>query len=1557
MKRILLISLFMSFFVACTPQMNSLRQADCGAGHYFDEVTRSCILDVSPKAPVITSSSLSITENDAKTTYPITYTDQNGGVATSCTIVDTDTGLNQSLTFGSITIERVNTWANAQDYSNLFIQVVDNPSIAYGNEVVSVSGNTITIEIDAGFTTSSQIVTAINANLAVNAIIYASVTGGNTTESITPLLKVLGATCECANGACEMEIEPSRNISGSTYVDLYITDDDGDSATKRIYINVADTNQAPVVAATRSITVAEDNQIVFTFSSSTTEVPTTDYFDYDGDIASACFANSIHANVQNSNISCTCNIGTGVCTLSFYTDADYFNTSAEAMVEYQIIANGQLSNTGVASALVSEVDDDPVPASTITIAVNEDATGIPGAQTIAGFYFPTASDDGFTGFNASDIRYKLKNLDNYTEIEGSCTGNPGLPDENNYNLLVDDSTYCQVNFEGNANGIYTLEYSVSDSNLPLTSMAQFHGTGYINISIIAQNDPPFITGGTTFTHSMNESTDWNPVSSTISLGNVSDIDDAMTDLSVYFLDSSSSSYVNTMASQASVTGSEGTISDCAIDSSGNISCLYTTLNGNSSNTVGTPDSFNFIVRDDEGAGSAVQTLEVVVLETSDAPVICNYSTYNLRSGRTECGVNHCIGEGAPTFAPTSHLSTDPVIYFDRTNMICYQSNSTTSSGWEVASNNGNQNASYMSDIVIGEKENVIIDNVILSEGGSVDEGGQTLTIQNIASTNSILINPSNITFFNDIENDNIFDEPSTITVTGPGGGNIDNINAFNENLRIKMIPTASQFGETTISFDIVDSGTGTLTTSISFNVRVEPQTITHNGWEDVKALGVKVNHYGTRAQIETTCSHSLTKCNGGDECYGTSSPVAAVIPDAPGAIYRSSSDNKCYYSTGTTAADWVLFNKQVACNISEVNRDYINQGILEDSSTTCDTLNSASCIGDVTFVNPGSTQLTVTFNATTSVLDASLNKGKFLFNTLYNASTKNDCYYSDGTTWTPYHGTSTVKLDWEAFTVNTSGAIQGYNVYRKLAGKENLFNYDMPLNREIISSTTTSYIDNGENSRIAPAPNHTYVYEVRPVLSFTNQLSASEELEITTNNNVAKLRVIAPQENYTFVHRWMVNKKACEMMHSESFIDNDYKCEYKGFGDSDSNGLGTINAVYDFGKDLLVPKFEMGCPFTKTGCDTVDGQCVAQNLVNNSTPYTGASGSIFYERSTGACYRHDGSSFVAYNGEDLDAEKAYQAYLPPLTNIDYTQATAACSALTANTIIGYTAGLTFDLPTRDEQIAYTAWDLRNPSGGNYAESVFETRERGQSLNSSSKCNSNLASGLESSYMDVDTLSSTDVHTIPGTYSSGIRSLHTGSTYTEDCSSMFGIQDAVGNVAEFSRTEYTYDNTTFTYDFPSITSATDSTIYGTGGTYGFEGISGPCADTDGDGFCDSEMGSFLFEDKSTYSTGYFNYVYGIPITNDAQAGVDGTSVGDYTLRIGSSAGITSAQLHDDAMFRELPNTASGTIVSGGDYQALNESGVYTLEMFPDGEANSRVGVRCVIEVDPTNYEAE
>ena len=91
-------------------------------------------------------------------------------------------------------------------------------------------------------------------------------------------------------------------------------------------------------------------------------------------------------------------------------------------------------------------------------------------------------------------------------------------------------------------------------------------------------------------------------------------------------------------------------------------------------------------------------------------------------------------------------------------------------------------------------------------------------------------------------------------------------------------------------------------------------------------------------------------------------------------------------------------------------------------------------------------------------------------------------------------------------------------------------------------------------------------------------------------------------------------------------------------------------------------------------------------------------------------------------------------------------------------------------------------------GDDFNDSEINTLETGLSLNSSSKCNSNDASGLEDGFTDTEYPAAGFAFSLPGTDYSQIRSLRTGSDYTKSCQTMFGLQDVIGNVSEFTSAE-------------------------------------------------------------------------------------------------------------------------------------------------------------------------
>ena len=195
------------------------------------------------------------------------------------------------------------------------------------------------------------------------------------------------------------------------------------------------------------------------------------------------------------------------------------------------------------------------------------------------------------------------------------------------------------------------------------------------------------------------------------------------------------------------------------------------------------------------------------------------------------------------------------------------------------------------------------------------------------------------------------------------------------------------------------------------------------------------------------------------------------------------------------------------------------------------------------------------------------------------------------------------------------------------------------------------------------------------------------------------------------------------------------------------------------------------------------------------------------------------------------------------------------------------------LPTRKEQIAFSQWDTDI-----YTEEEIEILEQGLSLNATSRCNSNFASGLDDDFINSESPSVTTPYTVTATENAidgmdePVRSLETGSLITKNCTSRYGIQDHVGNVSEMS-----LDTMTFNAN-----------------TYSLGNFDLPCNDSDDDGTCDLMGNDFSWSiDQTPYNATYFNFALGLPSSE--------TPTLDFELfEIGNSGGILTEQLHDDVI---------------------------------------------------------
>ena len=456
-----------------------------------------------------------------------------------------------------------------------------------------------------------------------------------------------------------------------------------------------------------------------------------------------------------------------------------------------------------------------------------------------------------------------------------------------------------------------------------------------------------------------------------------------------------------------------------------------------------------------------------------------------------------------------------------------------------------------------------------------------------------------------------------------------------------------------------------------------------------------------------------------------------------------------------------------------------------------------------------------------------------------------------------------VTLEWNAFTI--SGAyeyegvsLSGWQIFRREHGSD--YDYDTP-HAEITTASTRIFSDTVN----PPDKNKVYYYKVLPVVS--------AQYLVYPRESFSEVRLIAPPDNMAFVHRWMVNQEVCGKMHMTttsdeenlasplrkwSDPDHNYRCPYQGPGES----LIGSYYYYDIGYDMLVDIAEAGCPFsdayTAPGCGA--NGCVGIGNPNTLGVAPGYDGAVYYDRSSGSCYVYDDGStswlsFTSGNILATDALATQRVHLPPVVNITQAASRSICTKRTAigvGAITGVASAITYKLPSRKESMAYSAWS------SDLTDSEIDTKEIGLYLNSYSKCNSSSANGVDFGYTSASMPVSALMYSLPGTDASGIRSIYTGSVLlgtnklTEECVSRYGVQDAIGNVAEWVTDRM--DCTVGSYvcsGTAGLGTQNDFAVadpqFGTPAYYQFNGITGPCDDTDLDGDCDAYLEWMVFED--------------------------------------------------------------------------------------------------------------
>lgn len=545
--------------------------------------------------------------------------------------------------------------------------------------------------------------------------------------------------------------------------------------------------------------------------------------------------------------------------------------------------------------------------------------------------------------------------------------------------------------------------------------------------------------------------------------------------------------------------------------------------------------------------------------------------------------------------------------------------------------------------------------------------------------------------------------------------------------------------------------------------------------------------------------------------------------------------------------------------------------------------------------------------------------------------------------------------------------ILAWNVYRRESGADYDFKTGALKNKSTDTYSISSPSIRTFTDKTAIA-GKVYFYTVRPVDNINNSAS-SFKFSTFTPDIISEVRVVAPVENYAFVHRWMVNQEICNSMHitttasttTGSKVDptHNYRCNYNGLGEST-----TTPGYYDIGKDMLVDISESGCPYSPSPKCSDDG-CIGIGAPTSTANLTG--NEIYYDRNSGSCYAYQTGVWTQINSAALSSgliAKMNSALNAPLVNVSVGKSTSICTTRDISSATSsLTGAISAKLPTKVEYIAYAA----SPTGKSDAE--LTDLEQGYSLNIQSRCNSSNANGLETAFSDSTIPSSKFSYTLSGTASSSIRSIYTGSislgsngSYsTESCSSRYGIQDVYGNVSEWVKDTMTCNATQFTCTADAGTELGNYN-FGGGTKYGFNYATGPYNDANADsavGPGDSYLSAWSLRDE-LFGAGKFSFPVGMPMYTDIALvpAVSNSVAIPYILDIGPTSGITTNQLHEDGIVINSLNIANGqqgAFVVGGSYLSGNQSGRFYTEMVPIAiSSRSDIGMRCIIPILPANY---
>lgn len=171
------------------------------------------------------------------------------------------------------------------------------------------------------------------------------------------------STCTCTTaGVCTVSFLGVANTYGAASFTYYVIDRDGQSIAATANLTLASLDDAPVAISGLAVSSNEDvmTSAVLTYS------------DIDGDIATSCTTTTIVPYSSEVSFPFGCNCVAGACS-AFALPATNFNGTTYFW--YTVTANGQTSNSGIASFAVTAVNDAPVASAVTQGSILEDTAG------------------------------------------------------------------------------------------------------------------------------------------------------------------------------------------------------------------------------------------------------------------------------------------------------------------------------------------------------------------------------------------------------------------------------------------------------------------------------------------------------------------------------------------------------------------------------------------------------------------------------------------------------------------------------------------------------------------------------------------------------------------------------------------------------------------------------------------------------------------------------------------------------------------------------------------------------------------------------------------------------------------------------------------------------------------------------------------------------------------------------------------------------------------------------------------------------------------------------